>query len=204
MFDTGHDLFHKDAGAGLACASCHPEGRDDGHTWLFADLGLRRTQTLGGGLKGTEPFHWEGDMPDFGTLTREVMGERMRGPKLDQAYSGAMLDWLDTVPAPAAAGEDADAVARGRALFEDAVVGCAGCHSGAALTDNRSYDVGTGGILQVPSLRGIASRAPFMHDGCASVLEERFTDCGGGDEHGRTSHLDGDQIADLVSYMNAL
>src|SRR5690606_28127086 len=26
--DTGHDLFHLDAGAGIACATCHPEGGD--------------------------------------------------------------------------------------------------------------------------------------------------------------------------------
>ena len=204
VFDTGHDLFHKDAGRGIACASCHPEGRDDGHTWLFADLGLRRSQSLRGGLKGTEPFHWQGDMPDFATLTREVMGERMGGPSLTTEYSDTIIDWLDALPTPAAAVSNPEAAERGGALFSDPVVGCAGCHSGSALTDNRSYDVGTGGILQVPSLRGVASRAPFMHDGCASVLEERFTECGGGDAHGQTSHLQGGQLADLVEYMKTL
>ena len=33
--DTGHDVFHTQAGALIACASCHPEGRDDGHVWLL-------------------------------------------------------------------------------------------------------------------------------------------------------------------------
>jgi hypothetical protein len=29
--DTGHDLFHMGTSGGIACASCHPEGREDGH-----------------------------------------------------------------------------------------------------------------------------------------------------------------------------
>ena len=37
--DTGHDIFHSDAGAGLACASCHPEGGEDGRVWQFQGSG---------------------------------------------------------------------------------------------------------------------------------------------------------------------
>ena len=39
--DTGHDLFHANAGGGLACASCHPGGGDDGRTWHFKNLAAR-------------------------------------------------------------------------------------------------------------------------------------------------------------------
>src|SRR5262249_30601553 len=42
--DTGHAVFHANAGAGVACASCHLEGGDDGRTWWFDNSGLRRTQ----------------------------------------------------------------------------------------------------------------------------------------------------------------
>jgi hypothetical protein len=59
--------------------------------------------------------------------------------------------------------------------------------------------------LQVPSLRGLGLRAPFMHDGCAKTLEERFTsDCGGGDKHGHTSHLTSAEISDLTAYLRSL
>ena len=34
--DTGHLVFHANAGGGLACASCHAEGNDDGRVWNFA------------------------------------------------------------------------------------------------------------------------------------------------------------------------
>src|SRR5205814_314753 len=33
--DTGHLIFHVNAGGGLACASCHPEGGEDGRVWNF-------------------------------------------------------------------------------------------------------------------------------------------------------------------------
>jgi hypothetical protein len=31
-FDPGRSVFHTQTAIGLACASCHPEGRDDGLT----------------------------------------------------------------------------------------------------------------------------------------------------------------------------
>ena len=62
------------------------------------------------------------------------------------------------------------------------------------------------GPLQVPSLLGVGARLPLMHDGCASTLEERFsnTACGGGDKHGTTSKLDAEQLAALVAYLRSL
>ena len=72
------------------------------------------------------------------------------------------------------------------------------------MTNNATVDVGTGEALQVPSLRGIAYRAPFMHQGCAKTLNDRFGDCGGGDKHGKTSALNTTQRADLVSFLSSL
>ncbi len=40
--DTGQDVFHTQAGGMIACASCHPEGREDGHVWTLDDS-RRRT-----------------------------------------------------------------------------------------------------------------------------------------------------------------
>jgi hypothetical protein len=77
--DTGHDLFHRDAGAGVACASCHPEGTEDGHTWQFSDSGPRRTQPLDVGLTGTAPFHWDGTLSNIAALMDEVFTRRMGG-----------------------------------------------------------------------------------------------------------------------------
>jgi cytochrome c peroxidase len=100
---------------------------------------------------------------------------------------------------------DPDAVARGQALFNDSQnVGCVSCHAGTLLTDNATVDVGTGGQFQVPSLRGVVWRAPYLHDGRAPTLADRFADSGGGDQHGLTSKLGADQISDLVAYLQTL
>ncbi len=202
--DTGHTLFHSDAGGGIACASCHPEGNDDGRVWTFDPIGPRRTQSLRGGILGTEPFHWDGDMADFAHLTTEVLGSRMGGGELSAGRSDALARWLDVQPAlPRASTADEAASARGEALFHDALVGCASCHEGEALTNNTTVDVGTGAAFQVPSLRGLKYRAPYMHDGCAPTLRARFTDtaCGGGDLHGHTSQLSERDIDDLVAWL---
>ncbi len=202
--DTGHLLFHAATGAGLACASCHPEGREDGNTWVFADIGARRTQSIGGMLAGTAPFHWSGDEATFGDLVSDVMTGRMLGPLLTDAHSAALKNWIDAIPrwqAPPA--EDSAAVDRGRVLFETQSVGCSTCHAGEKLTNNRTYDVGTGANLQVPSLRGLVWRAPFLHDGCAKSLADRFGDCGG-DAHGDVSALTSAERSDLIAYLKSL
>jgi DNA-binding beta-propeller fold protein YncE/mono/diheme cytochrome c family protein len=204
--DSGHDLFHEDSGAGIACASCHAEGADDGFVWRF-DIGARKTQDLRGGILGTEPFHWSGDLDDFTHLVDEVFVGRMSGPTLPEEHASALARFIDSMPAPHPAMPfDADAVARGRTIFERGDVGCAACHNGDRLSNDATVDVGTGEAFQVPSLRGLAERAPFMHDGCAPTLEARIraTSCGGGDRHGRTSHLDDAEVADLVAYLETL
>lgn len=209
MLDVGHHLFHHapNEGLGMACASCHPEGRDDGHVWNFADMGLRRTQSLAGGVLATAPLHWDGMLDGFDALMVDVFSGRMGGEKLSASHMIAAAQWVDSIPLlPVSRRGDEEAIARGKAIFEDAAVGCATCHSGSRLTNNETMEVGTGMAFQVPSLRGIASRAPFMHDGCAATLEERFTkaNCGGGDAHGVTSKLAPGEIQDLVRYLETL
>lgn len=203
--NTGLALFHMNTGAGIACASCHAEGTDDGQTWIFSDIGPRRTQSVAGGVSQRAPFHWDGDMEDFTTLVDEVMVGRMSLPhRPNHAQLDAFLGWVDTVARPAPRLGDADAIARGEALFFERTVGCNDCHTGPALTNNQLADVGTGASFIVPSLVGVAARAPFIHDGCAPTLRDRFTACGGGDRHGKTSQLSESELDDLVSYLETL
>ncbi len=204
--DSGHDIFHVNAGGGLACASCHPEGGEDGRVWNFACLGERRTQSIRGGISQTAPFHWDGSEPNFSHLMDDVFSGRMSGPMLTDDQKMALQSWVDTIPAmPVTAGLDDAAVARGKAMFTDPSYACATCHAGTLLTNNTTVDVGTGGMFQVPSLRGVSWRAPFMHTGCAATLADRFSgSCGGGDKHGATSSLTAAQIGDLVAYLQSL
>lgn len=202
-YDTGHELFHRAAGVGLACASCHPEGTDDGRVWNFAGMGPRRTQYLRVGLGDTAPFHWDGTLADVSALTEDVMVGRMGGARQTLERNDALAQWMFALPAEPPRAADPDAIARGKVLFDE-VAGCVACHSGPQFTNNQTVDVGTGGPLQVPSLVGIGWHAPFMHDGCAKTLAERFNPACGGTAHGDTAGLSSEQIADLVAYLESL
>jgi mono/diheme cytochrome c family protein len=202
--DRGHILFHMVTSGGVACASCHGEAGDDGHVWKFEGIGARRTQSVRGGILGTEPFHWNGDMHDFPALVQEVFVERMGAFPISERSTAALARWIDAQPLFRVTPEDTAAVERGRALFMSEEVGCAKCHTGAKFTDNKFADVGTGAMLQVPSLQGVAFREPLMHDGCAPTLRDRFAACGGGDSHGKTNHLAATQLDDLTAYLETL
>jgi hypothetical protein len=204
--DTGHEVFHANAGGFIACASCHPEGNEDGRVWTFACSGARRTQSLQTGLEGTEPFHWSGDEVDFSHLMTDVFVGRMSGPTLAADQADALLSWLDAQPRPPhATPADPAAVARGQMLFDDTQnIGCVTCHAGSEFTDSQTVDVGTNGRFQVPSLVGVGSRAPYMHDGCAATLRDRFSPTCGGTNHGVTSQLSDAQISDLIAYLETL
>jgi cytochrome c553 len=201
---AGRRLFDRSTVVGLACASCHPEGGEDGHIWDFQPVGPRRTQTLLGGLLGHEPFHWNGDQADMQAIMQVTFGERMLGD-FGPTDVTAIGQWLDAQPAIPGVAHDPAGIARGRALFERADVGCSSCHSGAAMTNDRNEDVGTGGSFQVPSLVGVMHRAPFLHHGCAPDLGDVVAGaCAETDAHGRTSALTESERADLVTYLRSL
>ena len=199
--DTGHMIFHSNAGGFIACASCHAEGTEDGHVWTFVGTGPRRTPNLLGTIKGTEPFHWDGDMKDIRDLVDHVFVERMSGPKVDDTQLGALSGWLYALPEqPKLRAASAETTA-GATLFQQR---CTGCHSGTMFTNNTTVDVGTGGKFQVPSLVGVAWRPSLLHTGCAHSLMDRFNPACGGNKHGDTADLTADQLTNLVKFLETL
>ena len=201
--DTGVDIFHTQAGALMACASCHPEGGDDGHVWML-DGKARRTPSLRGTIAGTAPYHWPGDESNLDSLVFDVYTQRMSGAFLDKTQLPALEGWVQNIPAPRAPSWlDSSAVQRGEALFTSSTTACSTCHSGAKLTNNQSLDVGTGGSFQVPPLVGVGWRAPLLHDGCAHTMLDRFGKCST-QAHGSTSSLTAANIADLSQYLESL
>jgi mono/diheme cytochrome c family protein len=203
-FDPGHQVFHTATKNKVACVSCHPEGGEDGRVWQFSNLGLRRTQSLRGGIMNTAPFHWNGDQKDFGSLMADVFQGRMGGDVADMARVGALGAWVNQIPTiPTSEWNDASTVARGKDIFGSA--GCGACHAGADFTNNQAADVGTGAMFQVPQLHGLGFRAPYMHTGCAATLRARFSsDCGGDKRHGNVAGLSEAQLGDLVAYLDTL
>lgn len=199
--NVGHEIFHKATATTtpLACASCHPEGRDDAHTWNFAPLGPRRTQTLLGDVTESAPFHWDGDQKSLRVLMDEVFTRRMGNAPLTSVEVDDFSAWLAGLSNLPAAPNDSSSA--GRKAFEKA--GCDTCHAGDRLTTGGNANVGTGATFQIPSLVGLRYRTPLLHDGCATTIEERFGPCGG-DDHGDTDKLDDDEMSDLLDYLRSL
>src|SRR5262249_27077497 len=135
----GYVLFHSaneqiSQGGGLACASCHPDGRDDGLSWKIEKNTLQ-TPLLAGRLVGTHPYKWDGGDPDLETSLATTM-KRLGGSGLDKKQTAELAAYLDGLPAPHAPTRDVAQVARGKALFDSVEVGCRGCHDGPTYSDN--------------------------------------------------------------------
>jgi mono/diheme cytochrome c family protein len=129
----------------------------------------------------------------------------MGGPETSLDQDRALKHYLDSMRAPAISTQpDSASVARGAALFASEQTGCTGCHNGPRLSNDAVIDVGTGdGPMKVPALHELATHAPYLHNGCATTLADRFGPCGG-DAHGSTAGLDASDIQDLVSYLSTL
>ena len=165
----------------------------------------RRTQSLRGGLSPGAPLHWRGELATLEDLVTQTFVQRMGGPTLDSGQIGALRTWINSIPVPPLGSpESAASIVRGAALFANARVGCAGCHSGPRFTNNAIADVGTGQSFKVPSLIGLSLRAPYMHNGCAATIADRFTSPCGGYHHGQTDWLSPSMMADLIGYLENL
>lgn len=206
-FDSGHDLFHVDAGGGIACAGCHPEGGGDGHTWSFA-IGLRHTQPVWGPLATTLPLHWNGEFPDFEALVDDILVGRMGGAPPDPAVVARLADWLETVRPPINPLDlDPARVDHGARVFADT---CARCHQGTERTDNLSHPTGAGAPLQTPSLRALWSRDRLFHQGCRGSLSapDAFFFCARGahgpDLHELWNSLDPTARDALIEFLKSL
>ena len=222
----------------VACASCHLEGRSDSVTWRFAQ-GPRDTPSNAGG------------MLDTGFLFRAATRTRLQdywhtidneqGGAFDPDGAAPLLDALAAyvnfaIPLPVPPTTDAALVARGRAIFERADVGCATCHHGPRLTHSgdgnaqlalageiRLHDVGTcvtdGAwpdqpsedvdghprapcALDTPSLSGVASSPPYLHDGSALTLRDVLERTRG--TMGDISSLSPADEAALIEYLRSL
>jgi hypothetical protein len=199
VLEPSRELFHAQSPSGVSCASCHPEGFDDGHTWQFGPRTVR-SQSLEGGLLKTAPYHWDGRLRSVGSVLDETFVLRMGGAKPDTSLVNELAAWLDTVPARAHPyPADPSAVKKGRVIFYRAA--CDSCHAGEEYTNGATVDVGTGAAFQVPSLKALRWRGPWMHDGCALSLEQRFDPLCGGANHGRVAPAD---VPNLVAFLQTL
>ncbi|MEZ6080913.1 MAG: beta-propeller fold lactonase family protein [Pirellulaceae bacterium] len=84
----GEILFHSASicfQGQFSCASCHPDGHTTGLSWDLEDDGLGNPKNIRSflGVKGTEPFRWQGEAPTIGAHEcGPTVSGAMRGPEL--------------------------------------------------------------------------------------------------------------------------
>jgi hypothetical protein len=180
----GRTLFHTSgdsriSGDGRACASCHPNGRDDGLVWSTPG-GPRQTPMLAGRLPDTAPYGWDGAGEDVSHHLGHTLA-RLEGTGLPPLAHAALVQYVTTLAGPSVHKRArAEALERGQEVFLSA--GCDGCHSAAgAWTDGRSHEVSSGlradtaKAFDTPSLRFVEGTAPYFHDGRYATLRDLLT-----------------------------
>jgi mono/diheme cytochrome c family protein len=180
----GRKMFHatfdtRVSADGRACASCHPDGRDDGLAWS-SPKGPLQTPMLAGRLEGTAPYGWVGDAKTVGDHLHDTL-VRLGGKGLKGAELEALVAFVTALPGPARHAAAADQrVARGKEIFESTDAMCTICHTqGGEGTDGMRHDVGSGLALETPTLRFVAGTAPYFHDGRYATLRELLTGSSG-------------------------
>ena len=222
LFFSAADSRMSSQQTGISCASCHLEGREDGHIWNFTD-GPRQTPSLAGRmLSKTAPFHWNGEFEGLTQFMATTVNHRMGGVGVSLAMEKQIAAFIDAQPAadnPHATATLNAQQLRGQGVYAKAQ--CNTCHKGETLTDNSFVDVGTfvksgslpddlrrfaRGGLNTPSLLGIARSAPYLHDGSIRTLKERILvdRQRKNDLHGKTSELSDAEVDDLVEYLKTL
>lgn len=161
--------------------------------------------------------------PDW-TATSDPLGtpKAGRSEELD-----AMASWIESLNVPVRSpyrdpdgGLSPDAEA-GRFLFESLATRCIECHAPPDYTDSSFqgpgipllHDVGTITVLSglrlgspltgfdTPSLKGLHSSAPYLHDGSYDNVRDILADNQATDSHGVTSHLSPEELDQLEAFL---
>jgi len=184
VLSLGRKLFHASgdrrvSSDGRACASCHPDGRDDGLVWSTPG-GPRQTPMLAGRLVDTAPYGWDGAGSDVAHHLDHTLA-RLEGQGLPPRDLDALARYVATLQGPTVKVEGAEEVRRrGSDLFLSS--GCGSCHGAeSAWTDGHRHEVGSRvsgdatGSFDTPSLRFVAGTAPYFHDGRYPTLHALLT-----------------------------
>lgn len=209
----GRQLFYRTddariSGDGIACSSCHVDGREDGLTWT-TPMGPRQTPMLAGRLRETAPYGWEGDRSTLQDYIANTV-TRLGGSGLSNDETGAIAQFLLAMPSPpprAVPPAERAQIERGRDLFEADGTGCASCHVGPASTDATAHGITPNArddraTFDTPSLRFVRGTAPYFHDGRYPTLEALLADPGTG--MGHAAGLPSLDRAALAAYLRSL
>jgi mono/diheme cytochrome c family protein len=135
-----------------ACASCHPDGSNDGSIWVTME-GERRTMSLRGGVAQRGWLHSSATHRDIREFATTIVTERLGG-HLSAADVTALATYVaNGIPKLQSPVVDEVRAARGKALFAKQ---CASCHAGEKFT--------SGNPDPQSEFGGGAESGPQLHD----------------------------------------
>lgn len=211
--ELGRALYHatgdyRISREGLACASCHPDGRDDGLTWATLE-GPRNAPMLAGRLEGTAPYAWSATSERVSEHLEHTV-QRLGGSGLSKREMEALAAYCLSMKTYAPPTPDAVKVAKGKELFNSSQTQCASCHTSGdnVFTDKAKHDVGTQDLtdnqptFDTPSLRFVGGTAPYFHDGRYKTLHDVLV--AKDNSMGHTSQLSPADVDALEAYLKTL
>lgn len=196
----------------VSCASCHFDGLTDKRVWLGYGNAPVNTPVLFG-LADSAPYNHLGTWIELADVENKIRDWHAGGGLIDelilsgaQPLGGMSLDldnlgtYMLSLTGPQFQSNETDTeIEAGRELFEEA--DCASCHSGPSYTNGQQYDVGTGGVIDTPTLLWLRISEPYFHDGRAETLRDVFTMPG---THHISNEISYEQIDLLIKYLNSL
>lgn len=200
--------------AGISCATCHFQGRNDGLTWHFnrsddlerLNIAARQTPSLAGRVSLTAPLRWDGSRASVADDAMQTSQGLMGGSGLTQDETlriQAYIDWTRDIDNPNQTADQAR-LSNGSRLFYSPEIGCGNCHEGARATDNRTHFMPNSGLsLQTRSLVGVFATPPYLHDGSVPTLREVLKNAKQLNM-GDTSSLSEQDFEDLLLYVSSL
>jgi YVTN family beta-propeller protein len=214
----------------FSCRSCHPDAHVDGLAYDFDGDGigdnLLDNRSLQG-VAGTGPFKWNGKNPSLqiqcGPRFARVL---MRTDPIPPKDLDDLVAFIEAQP-------PARTVCKsrlGKALTETQERGrqtffatqrpdgtpiprerqCHTCHRPPLFSNRLPSDIASNGpydstnFFDTPHLLGVASTAPYLHDGRAKTLEELWTVYQTNDMHGVSSYMNKHQLNELIEYLKTL
>lgn len=192
---------------GVACASCHPDGGDDGVSWSTPE-GMRQTLMLAGRVQGTAPYGWSRKQGTLATYISDT-SRRLGGTGLPKPELDSLAAFVKHLPGPPRREVNSALVDEGREVFFSS--GCDGCHVAAVGTDARSYEFSADEPspysslregFDTPSLLNVRATGPYFHDGRYPTLEALLADPSS--QMGNTSRLSPQEQTSLKAFLESL
>ena len=170
----------------MSCHSCHTDGHSNGQlNDNLSDGGFgspKRVLSLLG-VNETQPWTWTGRVTSLREQVVNSVTKTMQGELPSDEEVDAITAYMASLPPPPKLSgrgtpETVQSSENGSQVFDQ--LNCDRCHVPPTYTTPELFDVGLSDAegnskFNPPSLRGVAQRRAYFHDGRAATLEEVFT-----------------------------